>query len=542
MTTPYRTWISAPILVALASLALVAQGCSATEEGSLALGDAPVAPIGGDEDAGGSATVGTGSGGGSVDAGGGTQVWGTEDPVDEEDAGSGGGGSGGGDPGGEGGDLGAPCSDGDDCISGWCVPGPDGPVCSVPCTDSCPNGWDCKELQAAGGDPIYICVDPTARLCHPCLQDADCNQGVGGAHRCVDFGDVGSFCGVKCSGEGASCVEGTTCSPAGDDTSWQCIPTDGAECACNGLAQALALKTQCAVSNDAGVCEGWRTCGPDGLSDCAAPTPAVESCNGIDDDCNGSTDDAITDEGEACEVEGEWGNCPGTTVCEGGGLVCKGTPAAAESCNGLDDDCDGAIDESYLDHDADGVADCLDDDDDDDGVPDGEDCAPFAASVYPGAPEHCNGLDDDCDDTVDEPGAIGCTNRYRDIDGDQYGDLDASMICMCLADPASYYTATLPGDCDDLNPAINPGQQEICDGIDNNCDGALQPTEVDDDGDGQSECEGDCDDNDINNFPGNPEVCDGQDNDCDFAAMTTEVDLDADGSMICDGDCDDADP
>jgi DNA-binding beta-propeller fold protein YncE len=426
------------------------------------------------------------------------------------------------------GGLGDPCSDGDDCTSGWCLPGPNGPTCSIPCTDSCPDGWECKELESSGGDPVYICVDPTARLCHPCLQDADCNQGLGASHRCVDFGDSGKFCGLGCEGSDSSCPQGMACQDAGDTTNWQCIPSDGESCTCNNLAKALALKTTCSVTNDSGSCPGWRTCEAEGLSECAAPTPMAEVCNGIDDDCDGQTDNDLAELGEPCDVQGDWGSCAGTTVCEGGGMVCIGTPASAESCNGLDDDCDGAVDESYADHDADGDADCLDADDDNDGVEDGEDCSPFAPTIFPDAPELCNGLDDDCDDEVDEPGAEGCTDRYRDIDGDGYGDLNAPMVCLCLPNPASYYTATVPGDCDDLKPQVNPGEQDICDGLDNDCDGLTDElTNLDTDGDGIPDCADPDDDNDtyldevdcgsVNPtiYPGAPEVCNGTDDDCD---------------------------
>jgi len=96
-------------------------------------------------------------------------------------------------------------------------------------------------------------------------------------------------------------------------------------------------------------------------------------------------------------------------------------------------------------------------------------------------------------------------------------------------------------DCDDADPANFPGNPEVCDGADNDCDGAPGPDEVDDDADGVDECGGDCDDGDAANFPGNVEVCDEQDNDCDGAPGPDEVDDDADGLDECGGDCDDGD-
>ena len=75
------------------------------------------------------------------------------------------------------------------------------------------------------------------------------------------------------------------------------------------------------------------------------------------------------------------------------------------------------------------------------------------------------------------------------------------------------------GDCNDTNPAIYPGADEICgDGVDQNCDGtdALCPEDIDDDGDGFTENQGDCDDTNAAVYPGAAEICgDGVDQDCD---------------------------
>ncbi len=100
-------------------------------------------------------------------------------------------------------------------------------------------------------------------------------------------------------------------------------------------------------------------------------------------------------------------------------------------------------------------------------------------------------------------------------------------------------------DCDDNDPTVGAPSEEVCNGLDDNCNGELPSDEEDADADGVMGCEGDCDDNDAQNYPGNAEICDSQDNDCDGQADfgdTQEADVDQDGYTLCDGDCNDANP
>jgi hypothetical protein len=191
-------------------------------------------------------------------------------------------------------------------------------------------------------------------------------------------------------------------------------------------------------------------------------------------------------------------------------------PGATELCNGIDDDCNGFDDMlgfpgSETDDDGDGLSECELDCDDGD------------INNYPGNAEFCDGQDNDCNGFDDVSGFPGSETD---------NDFDGQSECQ--------------GDCNDGNDLIFTGAEEICDGLDNDCDLVVPSFEIDDDGDGQTECEGDCDDSDINNFTGNTEVCDGQDNDCSngddvLGFNDSETDNDGDGLSECELDCDDAD-
>jgi Putative metal-binding motif len=275
-----------------------------------------------------------------------------------------------------------------------------------------------------------------------------------------------------------------------------------------------------------------------------------------------ATDSIPKDPNQACDLDKD-GYCTEQGDCNDGDATVS--PEATEVCNGVDDDCDGALDEEvsgsfYEDRDGDGFGDpslpiqaCE--------APDGTvgnalDCDDQQGASYPGNPELCDGLDNDCDGSTDEE--VGPL-WYPDADADGYGS--GTPIQACEA-PAGH--SALAGDCNDADAAYNPAASEVdcTDPNDYNCDGSVGYTDAD--GDGSPACQ-DCDDADREKSPGGSEQCDGKDNDCngsiDDAARDGSswyADVDADGfgdpstatvactapqGFVADAtDCDDLDP
>ncbi len=307
---------------------------------------------------------------------------------------------------------------------------------------------------------------------------------------------------------------------------------------------------------------------------------ATELCNGLDDDCDGATDeddaadastfyadvdrDAFGDPAsptDACAAP--VGFVADDTDCDDG--VYAVNPAATEYCDGIDNDCDGLTDEGsppdgatwYADADHDTYGDPLDTriacSEPTNYVATDADCDDTDPAVNPAATEACNGIDDDCDTLVDESGATGESTWYADTDGDAFGD-DSRSISACS--PGVGYVADNT-DCVDTNVDIYPGAVELCDGLDNDCDGFVDEgstpdgttwyADLDADGYGDptntvSTCSepdgyvcdgGDCDDGDPEINPGEPErLCNTIDDNCDGTVGTHDYDVPGDYSSI----------
>jgi hypothetical protein len=312
-------------------------------------------------------------------------------------------------------------------------------------------------------------------------------------------------------------------------------------------------------------------------TDAAINLGAAELCNGLDDDCDGITDEDDAQDALTWYLDADsdlYGNASAMLVSCGqpAGYVVDNTdcddlnrtvnPGASELCNSVDDNCNSTVDEGvkttfFADADGDGYGNAATTTEACSApsgfVSDATDCDDENAGAFPGASEFCNSIDDDCDGVTDESDALDATTWYLDADSDLYGN--ASAMLVSCGQPAGYVVDNT--DCDDLNRTVNPGASELCNGIDDDCDGTTDEgvkttffADADADGYGNvvtttEACSApfgyvanstDCDDADATVHPAAFEVCDGLDNDCDgdvdgsdaIDALTWYLDADAD--------------
>ncbi|MSQ83335.1 MAG: hypothetical protein EXR77_10690 [Myxococcales bacterium] len=437
-----------------------------------------------------------------------------------------------------------------------------GLACDGTDSDSCKNGtWVCS-IDKGGKDCFNESKVDLVELCNG--KDDDCDGQT----------DEGFEIGVPCDGPDQDkckngiivCTGGGKGVTCGDEIKKDIVETcNDQDDNCDGQtdetftfgADKAALGSPCDGADSDKCKNGTVACAADGnVAVCGAETKEniAEVCNGLDDNCEGKIDELQTYQGKPLD-----GTCTGTGACGAGTVVCSPVTFKAtcssnpdaflifngqELCDGLDNDCNGKIDDNLSYND----------------VALGGNCPPVgecgAGKVQCGSTkqvvcssqkgggndqsklEGCDGKDNDCDGKTDEDlTVVDSTCKKAGVCAND------KLIAVCANNKWSCDYSQVPG----------YSETELCDGLDNNCDGKIDegfdiaaPCDGPDSDScktGSWTCKPDGKDHQCTNEEelDKPEVCDGKDNNCDgktdegFTYGTAKIALGAfcDGQGIC---------
>jgi hypothetical protein len=358
---------------------------------------------------------------------------------------------------GEPGEFGAPCRRNEDCKDGWCVGWDEGYVCTQICVSSegCPEGWECRGIFGTAPDVVFVCYPDQSNLCRPCASDFECGGGycvtIEGEQRCT------RPCGTANACPAYYTCQRTTSEEDPTYTSDQCLPTGGS-CTCGPIN--VGKQRTCLRENEHGRCVGVETCDETrGWVGCTADTPGPEVCDGLDNDCDGFMDNDPQPPATPCETV--WTDPAGVAD----DIVCTGVWM-----------CDPA----------------------------GEDTA-WRCTARRAGPEVCDRVDNDCDGTTDEGFRDAATGRYdhyehcgqcnRSCEGaiafaaatECVADGDDAR-CVVVACQPGYF---VPPDFDDICVRVGPVANCTPCADDDDC-AALPGSCYEEPGQGRSYCAQDC--------------------------------------------------
>ncbi|MCA9667210.1 MAG: SUMF1/EgtB/PvdO family nonheme iron enzyme [Myxococcales bacterium] len=378
--------------------------------------------------------------------------------------------------------------------------------------------------------------------CNGKVDDVDPSKLVSDPNNCGACGKVCSFVNAFARCENSQCVL-DKCAPGyydingnpGDGCEYQCLQTNGGVEVCdnvdndcdNKVDEDFDLQTdinncgkcgnRCLYNKAGAQCSGGQcsmgTC-DQGFVDlnndpkdgceykCPVWPPTAETCNGQDDDCDGQIDEGLPGAGQACDT-GQLGECKaGITQCSNGAISCIAQKTSQpETCDGKDNDCDGQVDEDFalqtnpLHCGQCGrqctyanatpacvagqcqLASC------NDGYRDlnnntGDGCE-HKCAVFPLSVEKCNGIDDDCDNQIDEDFNLqtdinhcGQCNRRCSFPNAQATCQNGQCV-MGQCNTNYYDRNNNPADGCEYFCVPTNGGVEICDNVDNDCNGQI---------------------------------------------------------------------
>ncbi|MBL8786974.1 MAG: hypothetical protein JNJ59_18865 [Deltaproteobacteria bacterium] len=203
------------------------------------------------------------------------------------------------------GGFGAPCVDNKDCDSGYCIEGEDGFICTQTCDESCPDGFGCKATLSTSPDVVFICVPNVTFYCKACVVDEQCNGGI-----CAPIAG-GRYCTVPCADE---CQEGFECKQFidGGRQISACEPVSGT---CDCSPSTVGQIRGCEITTPSGTCRGVQVCAAAGWDTCSARIPVDEICDFVDNDCDNEVDEGFKDASGVYASDDNCGYCGNT--CDG---------------------------------------------------------------------------------------------------------------------------------------------------------------------------------------------------------------------------------